>query len=108
MSALLLNPHYCPEDKDILDFINSISVAAEELINLLRNRGVYVSKDAKKPDLINLLIKEIYTWSDVTELLSLLTIPTQKEHYITGNHACSADFDTLEQAALLVKEFRLA
>lgn len=107
MSALLLNPHYCPEDKDILDFINSITISVDDLTNLLRHRGVYISKNAKKPDLVNLLIKEIYTWADVTELLALLTIPTQKEHYITGNHTCSADFDVLEQAVSLVKEFRL-
>lgn len=107
MSSLLINPHYCPEDKDILDFVNSISVTIEELTIFLRKRGVYVSKDAKKSDLANLLVKEIYSWNDVSDLLLLLDIPTQKEHYITGDHQSSGQFETIEDAVSRVKEHRL-
>jgi len=107
MSSLLINPHYCPEDKDILDFINSSSISAPELTQQLRQKGVYVSKDAKKEDLALLLIQEVYTWEDVSELLAMVHLPTPREHFITGSHSTAAQFESLEDAVQNVKDFRL-
>lgn len=107
MSNLLLNPQYCPEDKDVLDFINSASVSLPELVAFLRKRGVYVSQMATKDDLAKLISDEVYTWTDVEELLALLTAPLKKEHYVHANHKTDVDFDSVKEAVDKVKTFRL-
>lgn len=107
MSSILINPQYTPEDKDIVDFVRSTSVALAELTNFLRKRGVYVSEEATKEDLADLIAKETFVWQDVSELLALITEPLKKESHITGKHYTDGDAELIEEAIRSVKTFRL-
>lgn len=107
MNNLLINHYYCPEDKDILDFVKSVQVSREALVAFLVKRGVYVSDNARKEDLAIHISSEVYTLQDVTELLALLTTPLKKENFVTGNHQSKAEFELLEQAVKNVQTFRL-
>ena len=107
MSNILVNPQYCAEDKDIDDFIRAISVSVTALVQFLRKRGVYVSKDAQKSDLSSLIAKEVFAWEDVQELLLLVTEPLRRESHITAKHYSTAESELIEEAVESVKTFRL-
>lgn len=98
MGSLLLNPHYCPEDKDIYDFLNSISVSTPELKKFLRKRGVYVSDSASKKGITELISRETFAWEDITDLIALATVRDGKSKYVIGNQKTDANFDVLESA----------
>ena len=106
MSNLLINPHYCPEDKDVLDFANLSAVSLEDLESYLRNRGVYASSLAKKEDLAALIARETFSWTDVKDLLALLTSPLKKQQYLMAQHDTSANFDLVAEATHKVNTFR--
>lgn len=108
MSNLLINPHYCPEDKDILDFVSGTGISTDQLFVFLKKRGVYASDKAKREDLAKIISREVYTWSDVQDLLGLLVTPVKRKNFITSRHQTSADFELLEEAAKKTNSFMLS
>lgn len=108
MGSLLLNPHYCPEDKDVFDFINSITVSQSELVKFLRKRGTYVSADATKKKLAEIISMEVFVWEDVIELLSLSSSRATKKKFIPGSQKTEASFDLVKEAIDLTSGKRLS
>ncbi|WP_265593741.1 hypothetical protein [Verrucomicrobium sp. BvORR034] len=106
MSSLLINPHYCPEDKDIVDFVNSSGIALSEFVEFLRKRQVYVPGTITREVLAEVVAREIFVWEDVQELLKLLSISKKREKVVMASHLTGADIEVLEQAVASVSQTR--
>ena len=99
MASLLLNPHYCPDDKDVFDFLNSKNIPIKELKKFLRLRGVYVSDSTTKTEITRLISRETFCWEDILELIDLVKERATRRKYITGDHETGASFEAVEVAS---------
>lgn len=98
MSSLLLNPHYCPDDKDVYDFLNSKNIPILDLKRFLRSRGVYVADITTKGQITKLVARETFCWEDVLDLIDLVKERTTRRKYITGDQQTGASFEVVENA----------
>ncbi|MBK1830528.1 hypothetical protein JIN77_07310 [Verrucomicrobiaceae bacterium R5-34] len=105
MATLLLNPHYCPDDKDIFDFLNSKNIPIVELKKLLRYRGVFVADSTTKRRMTELVARETFCWEDVTDLIDLVKERTTRRKYIPGDHQTGASFEVVESATHAAVDF---
>lgn len=99
MASLLLQPHYCPDDKDVFDFLNSKNIPIEEIEKFLRLRGVYVADSTNRTQITKLVARETFCWEDVLDLIDLVKERATHRKYITGDHQTSASFELVENAA---------
>lgn len=98
MSSLLLNPHYCPDDKDVFDFLNSKNIPILEIKRFLRLRGVFVADNTTKGQITKLVARETFCWEDVLDLIDLVKERTTRRKYIDGDHQTGASFEIVENA----------
>jgi hypothetical protein len=98
MASLLLHPHYCPDDKDVFDFLNSKNIPIEEIKRFLRLRGVYVADTTTRTQITKLVARETFCWEDVVDLIDLVKERATHRKYIAGDHQTGASFEIVENA----------
>ena len=100
------NPAYHPDDKDILDFLNSSKPSAKDLQRFLAGTGIYLSPIQPLKDQYEYIARLPLNWSRCATLLNLEKLRPQSHSWSDGFYETDADFEQAEAALQKVAEYR--
>jgi hypothetical protein len=89
---------YCPDDKDLYDFLKATGASAEKMDSFLRMRGIYSSMAAGSDDLRKFLATLPLGWEDVEKLLDSVDVRESKERLIPKTFSSEATNEQVIQA----------
>lgn len=97
---------YCPDDKDLYDFLKATGASLEKMGTFLRRRGVYLSKSASADEARKVIAASVLAWTDISSLIDFVDLRESSKRLIPKRLNLEVDRDILIQAFRDVESHR--
>jgi hypothetical protein len=97
---------YYADDKDIHDILSSAKISIKKLLSLARHRGIFLSEESPREEVVHYMSKLPFSWSQIQEVMAEVERDDRDEKLTTCKIGLDVHMDKLEQAIQMVRETR--
>jgi hypothetical protein len=106
MGKYFRSSYYCPDDKDIYDFLVATNANTDCILGFLRRLGIFASSADPKEQLREYASLLYYDWSLSNVLADTATVRDLEEHSVSRDVKWDGDFNSLRDSLTAVEEKR--
>lgn len=97
---------YYADDKDLHDILSSGKISMKALLSVARRRGIFLSEESPREELVNYISKLPFGWTDIQALMDLIEREDREEKITTCKIQTKASIEQVETALQKLKELR--
>ncbi len=97
---------YYADDKDVHDILSSPKLSTKALIALCRERGIFLSEEAPREELVHYASKLPFSWTQIQQVMGAVQREDKEEKITTCKIAVEATVDEVRQAIEQVRDIR--
>lgn len=97
---------YYADDKDVHDILSSPKLSPKALIALCRERGIFLSEESLRDELVHYASMLPFSWTQIQEVMAAVQREDREEKITTCKIDVGANVDEVRQAIELVRDIR--
>jgi hypothetical protein len=97
---------YYADDKDVHDILSSPKIPLKKLLSLCRQRGIFLSEECPREELVHYMSKLPFSWLQIQEVMGEVEREDREENLTTCKLNSNGHLDAVEQAIQKVRENR--
>lgn len=97
---------YYADDKDLHDVLSSPKIPLKRLLNLARRRGIFLSEESPREEIVNYMSRLPFGWNQLQETMVEIEREDREEKLTTSKVTANANLERFREAAEQLKDTR--